>query len=95
MFFNGMSRFRGSGDIDYLYNPNLKDNLALSLQMKMAAEAYYPGFTRHNYINAYQYNLDLIPQSMLIEMGAQTNTFAEVKNACEPLAMLIHMTLGK
>ncbi len=40
MFFNGMSRFRGTGDIDYLYNPNLRDNLALSLQMKMTAEAY-------------------------------------------------------
>jgi stage II sporulation protein P len=95
MFFNGMSRFRGSGDIDYLYNPNLRDNLALSLQMKMTAEAYYPNFTRHNYINAYQYNLDLLPQCMLIEMGAQTNTFEEVKNACEPLAMIIHLTMNQ
>ena len=95
MFFNGMSRFRGSGDIDYLYNPNLRVNLALSFQMKMTAEAYYPNFTRHNYINAYQYNLDLLPQCMLIEMGAQTNYFEEVKNACEPLAMIIHMTMKK
>lgn len=94
MFFNGMSRFKDLGDIDYLYNPYLKENLALSLQMKLNAEAYYPGFARRNYINAYQYNLDLCEKAMLIEMGAQTNTFKEVKNAAEPLAMLIHITMG-
>lgn len=94
MFFNGMSRFKSSGDIDYLYNPHLKENLALSLQMKLNAEAYYPGFARRNYIQAYQYNLDLCKKSMLIEMGAQNNTFEEVKNAAEPLAMLIYLTLS-
>lgn len=95
MFFNGMSRFKDSGDIDYLYNPYLKQNLALSLQMKVNAEAYYPGFTRRNYLNAFQYNLDLCEKSMLVEMGAQTNTFQEVKNAAEPLAMLVHLTMGE
>lgn len=95
MFFNGMSRFKNGGDIDYLYNPYLKENLALSFQMKLNAEAYYPGFTRKNYIQAYQYNLDLCEKSMLIEMGAQTNTFEEVRNAAEPLAMLIYLTLGR
>ena len=28
MFFNGMSRFKNSGNIDYLYNPYLYENLA-------------------------------------------------------------------
>ena len=95
MFFNGMSRFKTSGDIDYLYNPYLYENLALSLQMKVNAEAYYPGFTRRNYVNAYKYNLDLCRQCMLIEVGAQTNTYQEAKNAAEPLAMLINLTMGK
>ncbi|MGN0383606.1 MAG: stage II sporulation protein P [Eubacterium sp.] len=89
MFFNGISRLSGVGDIDYLYNPYLTANLALSLQMKLASEAYYPGFARKNYINAYKYNLDLRPKSMLIEVGAQTNTFEEAKNAMEPLAVLL------
>lgn len=89
MFFNGMSRFKTTGNIDYLYNPYLYENLALSLQMKVNAEAYYPGFARHNYVNAYKYNLDLCKQSMLIEVGAQTNTYQEVRNAAEPLARLI------
>lgn len=93
MFFNGMSRFKTTGNIDYLYNPYLFENLALSLQMKIKAEAYYPGFTRRNYVNAYKYNLDLCKQCMLIEVGAQTNTYQEAKNAAEPLAMLIDMVM--
>ena len=28
MFFNGMSRFKTTGDIGYLYNPYLYENLA-------------------------------------------------------------------
>lgn len=95
MFFNGMSRFKTTGDIDYLYNPYLYENLALALQMKVNAEAYYPGFARHNYVNAYKYNLDLCKQSMLIEVGAQTNTYQEVRNAAEPLARLIDIVMGK
>lgn len=95
MFFNGMSRFKTTGNIDYLYNPYLYENLALSLQMKINAEAYYPGFARHNYVNAYKYNLDLCKQSMLIEVGAQTNTYQEAKNAAEPLARLIDIVMGK
>ncbi|MFQ9514923.1 MAG: stage II sporulation protein P [Eubacterium sp.] len=94
MFFNGMSRFKTSGNIDYLYNPYLFENLALSLQMKLKAEAYYPGFTRHNYVNAYKYNLDLCRQCMLIEVGAQTNTYQEARNAAEPLAVLVDMVMG-
>lgn len=95
MFFNGMSRFKTTGNIDYLYNPYLYENLALSLQMKVNAEAYYPGFSRRNYVNAYKYNLDLCKQSMLIEVGAQTNTYQEAKNAAEPLARLIDIVMGK
>jgi len=94
MFFNGLSRLASVGEIDYLYNPNREDNLALSLQMKMKAEAYYPGLTRKNYLHAYEYNLSLLPKAMLIEVGAQTNTFQEELNAMEPLAVLLHMTLS-
>lgn len=32
---------------------------------------------------------------MLIEVGAQTNTYEEAQNAAEPLAMLINLTMGK
>lgn len=94
MFFNGVSRTKAGGDIDYLYNKYKKQNLAMSLQMKLLAEEYFPGFTRRNYIDAYQYNLDLRERSMLIEVGAQTNNLSEAKNAMEPLAALLDRLLS-
>lgn len=93
MFFNGMSRLNDIGEIGYLYNPNRKENLAFSLKMKLIAEEKYKGFTRRNYIQAYQYNLHLRPKSTLIEAGAQNNTFEEVKNAMEPLADILNQVL--
>lgn len=94
MFFNGMSRLAATGEIDYLHNPNRSDNLAMSLQMKVKAMEYFPGFTRRNYVNAYEYNQQVRPKSMLIEVGAQTNTLQEEKNAMEPLSSLLNMVLN-
>ena len=37
MFFNGLSRTNKTGEIDYLQNPNLDENLAFSFQMQVAA----------------------------------------------------------
>ena len=94
MFFNGISYSNTQGVIDYLYNPYLKDDLALSYQMFALGKTYYPDFLRCIYIEAYRYNQHLCRRSMLIEAGAQTNTFEEVKNAMEPLAELIVRELG-
>lgn len=93
MFFNGISRLKSIGEIGYLYNPYREQNLAFSLQMKVLAEEYFTGFTRKNYIQAYQYNLHLRPKSLLIEAGAQTNTVEEEMNAMEPLAKLLDLEL--
>ena len=93
MFFNGISYSNVKGNINYLYNPYRDDNLAMSLQMYLIGEAYYPGFLRRNYINAYRYCLHERAKSMLIEAGAQTNTFEEVKNAMEPLADMLDKLL--
>ena len=93
MFFNGISYSNVKGNINYLYNPYRDDNLAMSLQMHLIGEAYYPGFLRRNYINEYRYCLHERAKSMLIEAGAQTNTFEEVKNAMEPLADMLDKLL--
>lgn len=93
MFFNGISYSNVKGNINYLYNPYRDDNLAMSLKMHLIGEAYYPGFLRRNYINAYRYCLHERAKSMLIEAGAQTNTFEEVKNAMEPLADMLDKLL--
>mgnify|MGYP001027382164 CR=1 FL=1 len=96
MYFNGLSRSRTNGDIDYLYNPYIQDNLAFSLQMQLASESLYPGFVRHIYLRAYRYNLHLLPKSLLIEAGAQTNTVEEMMNAMEVLAdTLCHVITGE
>ena len=95
MFFNGLSRTTANGDIAYLANPYLEENLAFSFQMKLAAEEYYPGFARANYLKGYRYNLHYRPKSLLVEVGAQTNTLEEAKNAMEPLADLLHKVLAE
>ena len=93
MFFNGMCRTRTNGDLTSMLNPYIEENLAFSMQMKIAAETFYPGFTRRNYIKGYKYNMDLMPKMLLIEAGAQTNTVEEVKNAMIPLAALLNYVL--
>ncbi len=94
MFFNGLSRTKKNGKIDYLENSNLQENLAFSFQMQVAANEYYPGITRKNYLNGYRYNMHLRGKSLLIELGAQTNTVEEIKNAIGPLAHILDIVLS-
>lgn len=93
MFFNGLSRTRKTGDIDYLYNENQEANLAFSFQMQLKAAEYYPGLTRRIYLKGYRYNMHLRPRTLLIELGAQNNTLEEAKNACDPLAHILDLVL--
>ena len=86
MFFNGLSRTKANGDIAYLYNPYIQDNLAFSLQMQLKAMELHPGFTRHIYLRGYCYNMNILPKTLLVEAGAQTNTVEEMRNAMELLA---------
>ncbi len=94
MFFNGLSRTRQNGDIDYLENPYVNDNLAFSFQAQVACNEYYPGVARRIYLKAYRYNMHLRAKCMLIELGAQTNTVEEIMNACDPLAHVIAKVLS-
>lgn len=95
MLFNGISYTNKLGNIDYLYNPYIEDNLATSLQMKLKAEEYYPDVFRKIYIKGYRYVLHLKPRSMLIEAGFQTNTKEEVCNSMELLANILDMVFAK
>jgi stage II sporulation protein P len=93
MFFNGLSRTTSQGQLAYLKNPYIEDNLAFSFQMQLAAEEYFPDFARRIYLKGYRYNMHLCPKSLLVEVGAQTNSFAEARNAMEPLAILLAKVL--
>ncbi len=98
MFFNGLSMLKENGkvsNITYLPNDNLKDNLAMSFNMQLKANELYPNLTRKVYLKAYRYSLFQKPKSMLVEVGAQTNTKEEAFNAMEPLAdILASVVLG-
>lgn len=93
MFFNGLSRTKANGDISYLPNPYIQDNLSFSLQMQLASESMYPGFARRIYLKGYRYSLHMMPKSLLIEAGAQTNTVEEMRNAMELLANVLGKVL--
>ena len=93
MFFNGLSRTTALGDISYLKNPYIQDNLAFSFQMQLKAAEYYPGLARPIYLKGYRYNMHFKPKSLLIEVGAQTNTLQEAKNAMVPLADVLHRVI--
>lgn len=89
MFFNGLSRTKKNGDIAYLKNPYIQDNLAFSMQMQLAAAKKYPGFARRIYLKSYRYNMHLMPKYLLIEAGAQTNTVKEMQRSMKVLADLL------
>lgn len=96
MFFNGLSRIRQNGvmtNLTSMPNPYVKENMAFSFQMHMQANALYPGLTRKIYLKGYRYNLHLMPKSLLVEVGAQTNTLEEVKNSMEPLAEILYQVI--
>ena len=98
MFFNGLCQKNQNGKAVGvgLENPYLQQNLALSLKMQLALDREYPGLSRKIYLNAYRYSLHMLDKSMLIELGAQTNTRAEANNSVEVLARLIgEVVLGK
>ena len=94
MFFNGLSYTKKQGDIEYLENPYIDDNLAFSFQMQVLCNEYYPGLTRRIYLKGYRYNMHLCSKSLLIELGAQTNTCDEVKNTLDIVAHVLDMCLS-
>lgn len=93
MLVTGVSRaFDENGDlqvIDYLPNENLPSVLALGFQLKMAADTVYPGFMRPLYLSSWRYSTYMLPRSMLLEVGAQTNTLEEAKAAMIPFAQIL------
>ncbi|MDD6038005.1 MAG: stage II sporulation protein P [bacterium] len=94
MFFNGLSYTNKNGKIDELPNDNLETNLAFSLQTELLASEYYPGLSRHIYLKGLRYNMHYCPKSMLVEVGAQTNTYTEAQRAIPPLADVLNRVLS-
>ena len=94
MLLNGLCRTSANGPIEYLHNEYLTENLAFSFKMQSKAAEYYPDLMRRIYLRSYQYNLHMMPRSLLVECGAQTNTVEEVQNAMPLLADLLYLVLS-
>ena len=98
MFFNGITRLNKKGGpegIPLLPNPHVRQNMGLSLQAQLTVNSLYPGFARRLFIKPYRYSLHFKPKSMLIEVGANTNTVEEAMNAMKPLAEVLVKVLGE
>ena len=93
MFFNGLSYSALNGEVTYLPNPYVQENLAFSFQLNLEAARYYPGLSRNIYLSSLRYNLHVRPRAILLEAGAQTNTVQEVKNAMDPFAQILDQVL--
>ncbi|MDO5572827.1 MAG: stage II sporulation protein P [bacterium] len=94
MLFNGLSRTTKLGNIEYLPNPYIEDNLAFAFQLQLKSAEYYPNLARKIYLKGYRYNMHYRPRSLLVEVGAQTNTLEEALNTMEPLSNIIDMVLS-
>ena len=92
MFVNGLSKLVENGvarPLHNLPNANLATNLAFSFNMQLKANEMFSGLTRKVYLKAYRYSLHMLPKSLLVEVGAQTNTMEEALNAMPPLAKVL------
>lgn len=54
-------------------NPNFQTNLDFALQVKAAADSLYPGLLRGIFIGRGNYNQDLYPTALLLEVGTHGN----------------------
>ncbi len=93
MLFNGVCRDT-EGDLPDLVNPYREDNLAFSLQMGLSMKTAYPDVLRMIYFKKSRYNQHLASRSILVEVGAQTNTVEEAMNAMEILAQILDNVLS-
>ncbi|MGI6467822.1 MAG: stage II sporulation protein P [Syntrophomonadaceae bacterium] len=62
-------------------NPNFKANLDFALQVKAAADSLYPGLLRGIFIGRGNYNQDLYPTALLLEIGTHGNYLLSAERA--------------
>ena len=58
-----------------------RDNLAMAVQLQKQLADDHEGLARPLYFAPYRYNMDLTPNSLLIEFGTDVNTLSEAKYA--------------
>jgi stage II sporulation protein P len=59
--------------------PNWEKNLTFALRLQKTAETMYPGYMRPILFSARKYNMDVVPCSVLLEFGSDSNTLSEAE----------------
>jgi len=75
-------------------NPNMKANLEFAKQIKAAMDKQAPGLSNGIFMGKGDYNQDLTPRSVLIEVGSHTNSKEEAEKGAELFASTLPVVLG-
>lgn len=75
-------------------NPNMKTNLEYAKKIKAAMDAKEPGLSNGIFMGKGDYNQDLSPRSMLIEVGSHTNSKEEAEKGVKLFADVLPAALG-
>ncbi|MEW6621599.1 MAG: stage II sporulation protein P [Bacillota bacterium] len=75
-------------------NQNMQSNLEFAKQIKAAAEEVHPGLVREIFMARGNYNQDLAPRVILIEVGTHTNTKEEAQKGAALFAEVMPAVMG-
>jgi len=75
-------------------NPNSQTNLQFAKKLKAAMDKVTPGLSEGIYMGKGDYNQDLSPRAMLIEVGAHTNSKEEAEKGVKLFANVLPTVLG-
>lgn len=75
-------------------NPNMKTNLEFAKNLKAAMDKQNPGLSNGIYIGKGSYNQDLSPRSVLVEVGAHTNSKEEAEKGITMFAQTLPEVFG-
>jgi len=75
-------------------NPNMKTNLEFAKRIKAAMDNKAPGLSNGIFIGKGDYNQDLSPRAMLIEVGAHTNQKSDAKEGVTVFADTLPGLMG-
>ncbi len=74
-------------------NPNASSNRAFAKQIKATADEKYPGLIKDIFIGKGNYNQELYPKAMLVELGTHTTSKEDAIKSTEYLADVLSETL--
>jgi len=75
-------------------NPNMKTNLEFAKSIKAAMDKKQPGLSNGIFIGKGDYNQDLNPRAILIEVGSHTNSKEEAQQGVKLFANVLPTVLG-